>query len=298
MAIEMQTKYIDVPGGYVGLNVLGENDSAIPILYLHGGPGGNFESFTPMAEMLAKDCKVYMSNQLGSDESTDVGDESLWVPERYIETLNTVIREMNVDRLHLIGHSWGAMLAAEHVLRTPDSPVKSITMVSPYLSTEIWIRDAKSRLAEMGEDYLRTVEESEKEIQFGGRLYQEIITEYNKNYQCRELQKHKRQFRQYAMKPKTPNGQRVYRHMWGPSEFTCIGVMKDMDITSKLPQIKVRVLLMCGVYDQVRKETLEYYRSLIPGSVRVTIPEASQTSFLENPDSFYDSLTAFLLRFN
>jgi proline iminopeptidase len=55
---------------------------------------------------------------------------------------------------------------------------------------------------------------------------------------------------------------------------------------------------MCGVYDQVRKETLEYYRSLIPGSVRVTIPEASQTSFLENPDSFYDSLTAFLVRFN
>ena len=100
------------------------------------------------------------------------------------------------------------------------------------------------------------------------------------------------------MKPKTPNGQRVYRHMWGPSEFTCIGILKDMDITPKLPQIKVRVLLMCGVYDQVRKETLEYYRSLIPGSVRVTIPEASQTSFLENPDSFYDSLTAFLVRFN
>lgn len=147
MAIDMKTQYIEVPGGYVGLNVLGDNDSAIPILFIHGGPGGNYESFLPMAEMLAKDCKVYLYNQLGSDEKNDVGDESIWVPERYIETLNTVIREMKVDRLHLIGHSWGAMLAAEHVLRTPDTPVKSITMVSPYLSTEIWIRDAKSRLA-------------------------------------------------------------------------------------------------------------------------------------------------------
>ena len=73
--------------------------------------------------------------------------------------------------------------------------------------------------------------------------------------------------------------------------------MKDMDITSKLPQIKVRVLIMCGVYDQVKKETADYYRSLIPGSVRVTIPDASQTSFLENPDSFFDSLTTFLQRF-
>ncbi len=121
--------------------------------------------------MLAKDCKVYLYNQLGSDEKNDVGDESIWVPERYIETLNTVIREMKVDRLHLIGHSWGAMLAAEHVLRTPDTPVKSITMVSPYLSTEIWIRTPNQGLP-MGEDYVRIVEESEKEIQFGGKLYQ------------------------------------------------------------------------------------------------------------------------------
>ena len=298
MAIEMNTQYIDVPGGYVGLEVLGSNDSTIPILFIHGGPGGNFESFTPMAEMLAKDCKVYMYNQLGSDEKNDVGDESIWVPERYIETLNTVISQMNVKKLHLIAHSWGAMLAAEHVLRTPDTPVKSITMVSPYLSTEIWIRDAKSRLAEMGEDYLRIVEEAEKDMLFGGKVYQAIIEEYNRNFQCRELQKHKRQFRQYAMKPKTVNGMRVYRHMWGPSEFTCTGILKDLDITPKLPHIKVRVLIIAGVYDQVRKESIEYYRSLIPGAVRVTIPEASQTSFLENPDSFYDSLTAFLVRFN
>lgn len=297
MTIDMKTQYINVPGGYVGLHVLGDDDSNIPILFLHGGPGGNFESFTPMAEMLAQHCKVYMYNQLGSDEKNDVGDESLWVPERYIETLNTIIGEMKVEKLHLVAHSWGAMLAAEHILSTPGSPVKSITMISPYLSTELWIRDAKSKLAELGNDYLRIVEESEKEIQFDGRLYKDIITEYNKNFQCRELQKHKRQFRQYAIKPKTSTGMRVYRHMWGPSEFTCVGVLKDLDITPRLSQIKVRVLIIGGVYDQVKKETTEYYRSLIPGSVRVTIPDASQTSFLENPDSFYDSLTAFLQKF-
>lgn len=297
MTIGKKTQYIDVPGGYIGIQILGNNDSNIPILFLHGGPGGNFESFTPMAEMLAEHCKVYLYNQLGSEEKNNVGDESIWIPERYIETLNTVIREMKVEKLHLVAHSWGAMLAAEHVLRIADTPVKSITMISPYLSTELWIRDAKSRLAELGNDYLRIVEESEKEIHFDGRLYKEIITEYNKNFQCRELQKHKRQFRQYKLKPKTSNGMKVYRHMWGPSEFTCVGVMKDIDMTTRLPQIKVRVLIMNGTYDQVREETAEYYSSLIPGSVRVTIPEASQTSFLENPDSFYDSLTTFLQRF-
>lgn len=297
MTFDMKTQYIDVPGGYVGLHVLGTNDSKIPILFIHGGPGGNFESFKPMAEMLSEHTKVYMYNQLGSEDHNNVGDESIWVPERYIQTLNTIIKEMKVESLHLVAHSWGAMLAAEHVLSTPNSPVKSITMISPYLSTEIWIRDARSRLAELNNDYLRTVEESDSETQFGGRLYQDIIKEYNRNFQCRELQKHKRQFRQYSLKPKTSTGMKVYKHMWGPSEFTCNGVLKDLDITSKLSQIKVRVLIIGGVYDQVKKESIEYYCSLIPGSVRVTIPEASQTSFLENPDSFFDSLTTFLKGF-
>ena len=100
--------------------------------------------------------------------------------------------------------------------------------------------DAKSRLAEMGEDYVRIVEESEKET-----VRRQTLPGNNRRVQqkfpVQGTAEAQRQFRQYAMKPKTPNGMRVYRHMWGPSEFTCTGILKDMDITAKLPQIKVRV---------------------------------------------------------
>jgi homoserine acetyltransferase len=78
-----------------------------------------------------------MYNSLESDEKNDVGERIDLVPERNIETQNTVIREMKVDRLHLIGHSLGAMLAAEHVLRTPDTPVKSNNHVKSQPHTEI-----------------------------------------------------------------------------------------------------------------------------------------------------------------
>ncbi len=74
----------------------------------------------------------------------------------------------------------------------------------------------------MGEDYLRTVEESEKEIQFGGRLYQEIITNTTRTTSAGASEA-QRGNSGSTMKPKTPNGQRVYRHMWD-LQFTCIGV--------------------------------------------------------------------------
>ena len=114
MAVSMKTEYIDVPGGYLCLNVYGaEKNSNIPVLYIHGGPGGNIESFRPMAERIAEDRTVYLYNQLGCDENSHTGEESLWVPERYIESLNSIIAAIGVPKLHLIGRSWGAYLAAD-----------------------------------------------------------------------------------------------------------------------------------------------------------------------------------------
>lgn len=293
MTPSLRTKYINVPGGYVYMCILGENEAEIPVLYLHGGPGGNFNSFSPMAQRIAENRIVYMYNQLGSDDSNNTGEESLWVPERYVEALNSIIANIGVPKLHLIGHSWGSFLAAEHILSTPGSPVISITMVSPYLSTEIWIRDAKIRLAELNKDYLEIVEECESSIHFDGQMYQDIIQEYNKNFQCRSLLSHQRQYRHLTKDLMTISGKNVYKHMWGPSEFTCNGILKDLDITGKLSKIKVAVMIICGQYDQVRNETCEYYRSLIPGSRMAIMPEASQMSFLENPDIFYNTLMNF-----
>lgn len=295
----MRTEYVNVPGGFVSLRILGENESAIPLLYVHGGPGGNFSSFTPMAERLSADRTVYMYNQLGSDDSGHTDEEDLWTPERYIASLGELIAALNVKKLHIVGRSWGAMLAAEHLLRTPDSPVVSITMTSPYLSTRLWIQDAKHRLAEMGGDYLKIVEKCESETHFDDMLYQQIIKEYNDRYQCRPYAIAARENSQLsrAVKAKTASGMKVYRHMWGPSEFTCTGVMKDIDITDRLSQIRVRVLFIIGEYDQVMPQTCKYYLSLIPGSVMAVIPDASQTAFLENPDVFYVNLTDFLNHF-
>ena len=51
--------------------------------------------------------------------------------------------------------------------------------------------------------------------------------------------------------------------------------------------IRIAVLVICGEFDQVRQPTCEYYRSLIPGSRMAIIPDASQTSYLEQPNVFY-----------
>ena len=161
MAATKLTKHhlINVPGGFVTLDVYGqEGEGGIPALYIHGGPGGNKKSFQPMAERIAEDRTVYLYDQIGCDDKSHTGEESLWVPERYVEELNAVIAAIGAPKIHLIGRSWGAYLAARHLLETPDSPAISATMISPLFSTKIWIADAKQRLAELGEGRLTEVE--------------------------------------------------------------------------------------------------------------------------------------------
>lgn len=294
MNVKMKTKYIEVPGGFLSLNIYGdENSQNIPILYIHGGPGGNIESFRPMAERFAADRPVYLYNQLGCDEKNHTGEESLWVPERYIESLDKVIESIGAPKLHLVGRSWGAYLAAEHVLRHRDSPVVSITMISPLISTHRWIADAKVRLAELGGGCLEEVEQSEREHYFDSDQYNEIINKYNAHFRYRLATVTRPGHGATPLKPKSPSGMRVYHEMWGPSEFTCVGVLKDLDITDKLHDIRVAVLLICGEYDQVLPASCAYYRSLIPGSRMAIIPDASQTSYLEQPEIFYWTLRNF-----
>ena len=295
MPVTVKSEYLNVPGGFVNLETYDGGGSGIPLLYVHGGPGGNCESFKPMAVRLAETRNVYMYNQLGSDEAGHTGDAELWNTERYIEALGVVISSLNVKKLHLLGRSWGAMLSVEHVLYVPASPVVSITAMSQFFSTRLWIADAKKRLAEMGAQAAQTVAESESSIYFDGTAYNDVVRAYNMRYQCREDEIAKLgPLYSKAVRPKTTTGMKVYRHMWGPGEFTCTGVLKNMDITPKLPMVKLRVLLLCGEYDQVLPKTCEYYRSLIPGSRMAIIPDASQTQFLENPKIFYNTLSQFL----
>ena len=103
MAATKLTKHhlINVPGGFVTLDVYGqEGEGGIPALYIHGGPGGNKKSFQPMAERIAEDRTVYLYDQIGCDDKSHTGEESLWVPERYVEELNAVDALMRTDRIY------------------------------------------------------------------------------------------------------------------------------------------------------------------------------------------------------
>jgi proline iminopeptidase len=45
-------------------------------------------------------------------------------------------------------------------------------------------------------------------------------------------------------------GHTVYEYIWGPSEFTVTGSLKNYDRTARLQEIAIPTLFTCGRYDE------------------------------------------------
>ena len=136
---------IAVPGGRVWYQILGARSKAIPVLTLHGGPGVPHDYLEPLGA-LGGERPVIFYDQLGCGNSDKPDDESLWTIPRFVDELAVVRESLELEKVHLLGHSWGTMLAADYMLRKRPKGVMSLVLSGPALSATRWTADTRAYL--------------------------------------------------------------------------------------------------------------------------------------------------------
>jgi proline iminopeptidase len=86
----------------------------------------------------------------------------------------------------------------------------------------------------------------------------------------------------------------VYLTMWGPSEFTITGTLKNYDLLAQLNKIKQPVLLTCGDYDEAGVKTVKDYQLAFKNASMAVLPNSSHTHHLEKPDLFLQIVRSFI----
>ncbi|MDY0911451.1 alpha/beta hydrolase [Rathayibacter festucae] len=109
-----------VPGG-----------SDVPIVYLHGGPGGfvgptDFDSLPTLA---ATGHDVYMFDQAGAGYSSDLPLRD-YTLERSLADIDAVREQTGADRVILVGHSAGGFLAAAYAAKHPEHVERAILIAA------------------------------------------------------------------------------------------------------------------------------------------------------------------------
>lgn len=278
-------RMLDVPGGRVWTARYG-GGPAIPLLVLHGGPGMPSYYLESLAA-LADERPVILYDQLGCGRSDRPEDPSLWTVDRAVAEVEAVRRELALDRMHVLGHSWGGFLALAHAA-THDAAVASLILSSPLVSVAGWTEDAAELISRLPSGVRQTIAEHEERQTFEDPAYVEATGEFYRRFFCTldpwpgELQ---RTFKEMGWAP--------YTSMWGPSEFTQTGNLSGADLTASLPGLSVPSLWIGGSQDEISPTRLAGYAAQASGRAEV-VEGGSHCLHLEQPERYLALVRDFL----
>ncbi|MDR6505587.1 proline iminopeptidase-family hydrolase [Arthrobacter oryzae] len=280
--------YVEVRGGRVWYQVLGDG-IGIPLVTIHGGPGGTHDYLEPLGA-LADERQVVFYDQLGAGKSDIPDDVSLWTNDRLVEEVEAVLDAVGSPRVHLLGQSWGTIVGAEYALRSPER-LASLVLSDPCLSIPRFAAATAALRAALPADVQAILARHEAAGTTASEEYQEASMEFYRRHVCRLDPWPDALMRTFGQLNLT-----IYERMQGPSEFVITGIHKDYDVTDRLGGLTVPTLFMCGRYGETRPEETKYYQSLVPGSEAVIFEESSHLPHLEEPARYAQVLREFLHR--
>ena len=283
--------HIDVPGGQVWYKVVGSGES-VPLLTLHGGPGGGHDYLEPL-NALASERPVVFFDQLGCGKSDTPDDVSLWRIDRFVDEVTAVRDALGLDRIHLLGHSWGGWLAIEYMLGAP-SGVVSLTLASTSASIPQFVYEAGELISKLPREMAETMRRLEAEGDFENPEFEAGMMEFYKRHLCRLDPWPDPIMRSLE----NLDGNIVYETMNGPTEFTVIGNMKDWNRIEKLSEIVAPTLITCGRYDELTPACSRTLHQGIMNSRMHVFERSAHMAHLEETESYLQILSEFLRDFN
>ena len=120
----------------VSLHVETFGDTANPVvIVLHGGPGNDFSYLLPL-QALSDEYFMVFFDQRGSGLSERIGEEDITLENFYKDLDGVIDYYSKGEKVDIIGHSWGAMLASGYVGQHPEKVNKLVLAEPGFLNPE------------------------------------------------------------------------------------------------------------------------------------------------------------------
>ena len=280
--------YVAVPGGKVWYKIVGYGDD-VPLLTLHGGPSAGHDNLEPL-EALASDRPVVFFDQLGCGKSDKPDEASLWRIDRFVEEVTAVRKELQLERVHLLGHSWGGWLALEYMMGKP-SGIVSLILASTSASLRQVAKETARLKATLPQELLNTLNRYEAVGDYHNPEYEKVMMEFYERFLCRLDPWPESLMR--SMNNLT-NNPVPYETIQGPNEFTITGNLKDWDRTGRLGEIAVPTLITCGRYDELGPACAEILHRGIPNSELHIFEQSAHMAHLEETERYLQVVRGFL----
>jgi len=271
--------------------VVGEAGAAPPLLLLHGGPGytaRGFELLDPLAEISGRQIITY--DQLGCGRSSMPEQPALWQPRTWLDELAALRRHLGLKRIHLLGHSWGGMLAIQYLCDERPEGVLSLILSSTLPSTSLWEKEGRRLAGYLPQPMQDAIRESDASGDYTGPAWAEAIQEYLRRH-C------------YGTAPgEQPEwtdlpenfGAEAYLAAWGPCEFLATGTLKQWEYRDKLHIITCPTLVLSGLMDECTPLIAKTIHDAISGSAWELFEFSAHMTYVTEKEKYCRVLAGWL----
>ncbi len=269
---------------------VGDGGTRGTVLMLHGGPGMCHDYLLPFEDLASAGYRVLFYDQLGCGRSERAQDPGEYSIDRDVEDLEELRRTLDLGPVHLIGSSYGGLLAIAYALAHAEG-MRSLVSVSGLADVPLAVREMARLVRALPAPAARAIADGEARGQYDSPAYCAAVGEFYRRHLCR-LDPWPAEVTYTLEHVSVPK----YGRMNGPNEFTIVGTIRDWTVTDRLGEIRVPTLVTVGKYDEVTPVVAGSIHRGIPGSELRLFSESSHLAFWEERSRYFDVLRDFLDR--
>jgi proline iminopeptidase len=258
------------------------------VLCLHGGPGATHDYMLPLADLAEFGYRVVFIDEFGCGKSELPKNVASLNIEYGVEEVEGVRKALDLGKIHLIGSSYGGLLAIAYALKYQKN-LKSMVTIGGLHSVPLAVAEMERMKSQLPQDVVETLQKYEALGEYENPDYLKAVQVFYKRHLCR-LEPWPKELvysLEHISKP-------VYLTMNGPNEFTIVGNIRYWDVTSQLHKIRVPTLVTGGKYDEVSPKVARRIHRGIRRSKLVTFQKSSHLPIWEEREKFIAAVRKFL----
>ena len=267
------------------------------LIAIHGGPGVDLESIAGDFVPLEQRHVVVFYDQRGAGRSELPADTSTLVSANQIRDLDAVRRFFHLDKVTLIAHSYGPLLAATYAIAHPDHTARMILMGPVPPRRGDWSRRFGASLnARLDSTQRRRQADAMRRLADRTADSAAIVAA------CRD-------YWSVGMRPRlaepdrtlpmiksdlcgsSPRGIQFGLTVTNPSVMRSYG---DYDLRSALRTLAVRTLVIHGQQEAIPMDLVEEWVTSMPDARLLRVPRAAHFTYAERPDIVWPAIEQFL----
>jgi len=256
------------------------------VLVLSGGPGEEVHSMQGIADELGKRYRCIMLEQRGTGRSKLTKyDTSTINLNAYIEDIEALRKQMQIDKLIVVGNSWGMMLALAYGGTYPDAVHAIVTIGSGPITGDY--------LEVMGANRNIRLWPGELEV----REFWSEPSRQSKDFERAQFETTRAMASAYFYDRKTAL---QYAMEMSPADFNFrvvpafLKAEGNFDLRPKLKAIKAPVLLVQGRQDLAGEANICEAHLLIKNSTLTFLNKCGHMPWLEQPEQTWKIVNEFL----